>query len=428
MKTRVGLCAGLLVVAGWTAGAWAQGVPCPSCAGPHPYMPGPVAGQPTTPGATTTPTNPSETQPSQQDQNQASQQNNGEESNPFGGQGSSQSGVYGGTLTAGGTGLASATATGGGGVNNGASEASSPLLLPGLFTSAQAESARPVDRVFFSYGYFNGFRATVAAPNPTVSATGQFFQSAIVRGFNLNVFNLGVEKTFFDGRVSAIVRVPLLDAADNVTGQPIDGIGDISAGLKAALLLDCETGSALSVGLDVDAPTGRDQVFTINQSSTNGGLSFAPGASTKVNPTFLQPYVSGVVNLNGLSVQNFLGVLVSTDGRISPFINEDLQVGYQLFRCPDRMLSSVTPTLEAQALLPTAHEGSGGVSGVNITATNPTGLTSVSAFNFPDQLFLTEGVQLGLGCRSVLSLGVVEPVVGPKAFTVGGTVGLNFFY
>ena len=124
-----------------------------------------------------------------------------------------------------------------------------------------------------------------------------------------------------------------------------------------------ELRSLLSVGIDVDAPTGRNQVFTINQSSTNGGLSFTPGPTTKVNPTYLQPYVSGIMNLDKLFVQDCLGVIVSTDGRISPFINEDLQVGYQLYRCPERMLSSVTPTVEAQLLLPTAHEGSGGVSG-----------------------------------------------------------------
>ena len=35
-------------------------------------------------------------------------------------------------------------------------------------------------------------------------------------------------------------------------------------------------------------------------------------------------------------------------------------------------------------------------------------------FGFSDQLFLTYGVQLGLGERAMLSTGIITPVVGPR--------------
>src|SRR5262249_10975611 len=61
-----------------------------------------------------------------------------------------------------GIGLASATATQAASTTT---FAASPLILPGLLTAAQAESARPMDRVFFDYGFFDSMR-TLQVPTP----------------------------------------------------------------------------------------------------------------------------------------------------------------------------------------------------------------------------------------------------------------------
>ena len=447
MRKCLGACAGLLTIAGWAASAAAQPAPSPGCdAPPPPCLPGPGMGQPGYPPIQSGPgmgqpgyppiqSGPGMGQPGPGEGNGAP--TGGE--NPGaaggaegfgGGEGRSQAGLAGGTMTAGGTGLASATATGGvgGATTSGFSVGSSGLILPGLFTAAQSESALPVDRLFVDYGYFDGFRSVVGTP--TLVGGRATLQSSVVKGFDLNRFDFGVEKTFFEGAASIVVRTPILEAADNITGQSIDGFGDIDAGVKVALFRDCETGNALSVGCDVSVPTGRPETFTINQTLQANGV-FAPTSSTTINPTFVQPYVSGVVHLDNLFVQDFLGCLISTDGRISPFINEDLAVGYTIYRCPSALASfftptSLTPTVEAQLLIPTSNEGSG-------TAAAPfvpggTGLTTANSFSFPDQLFLTEGFQLGLGQRSVLSAGIVEPLIAPKAFTVGVTAGFTILY
>ena len=48
--------------------------------------------------------------------------------------------------------------------------------------------------------------------------------------------------------------------------------------------------------------------------------------------------------------------------------------------------------------------------------------------NSLNQVFIGAGVQVGLGERALLSLGAVTPVTGPRAYEVGGAVGLNYFY
>src|SRR5207248_69534 len=98
-----------------------------------------------------------------------------------------------------------------------------------------------------------------------VPAVGTVLSSQTVpahRAFDLSRYDVGLEKTLFDGRVSVYLRVPYLDATHNTSNQPIDGFGDISAGFKVALLADKDTGSALTVGLTVSAPTARDAVVT----------------------------------------------------------------------------------------------------------------------------------------------------------------------
>jgi hypothetical protein len=325
-----------------------------------------------------------------------------------------------------GIGLASVTATQAASTTT---FAASPLILPGLFTAAQAESARPMNRVFFDYGFFDSMRTLQV---PTAGLTGLTPTLASRQAFfDLHRYTFGVEKTFLDGRASVVVRVPVLDTTEDRTGQAIDGLGDISAGLKVALWQNCETGSTLSAGFNVTTPTGRDEKFVINQNFPigAGGVVGKPTVTTAtVNPTFLQPWLGGLWVKDRLVVQEYLGVIIPTEDRVSTLLNNDIAVGYQVYRCNGGgWLTSIMPLVEAQVLVPLNHEGSPAVPGNITTGANVIPLTA-PAFNFPDQLFVTGAVQFGLGKQAVLSTGVVTPVMGPKAFNVGATIGLNIFF
>jgi len=366
-------------------------------------------------------------------------------------------GLFQGNLSAAGTGLTSASSVATASTNNTNAPAArtiffittdrtqTPLILPGLFTSASAESARPTDRLFVDYGYFDRFKATGGT------------------GFNLNTFDFGVEKTILDGRGSVYVRVPFLAVSDNTTGQPMDGIGDVNGGIKYALLLDRETGSALSAGLTVSAPTARDLRVTNNSYTfaqgagavpgpngrivggsptdpLNLGIFLPPATTTTINPTFLQPWVGGTLVLDRLFVQEYLGVIIPTDDHVATFINNNLGLGYMMYRAePGRWLSSITPNVNLQLLVPVNHRGtpqstlgqttfSDANAANDYVGTPPASVNQAVSLSSPDQLFLTVGAGFGLGERALLSAGVVVPVVGPKAFDVGGTVSLNFFF
>ncbi|MGO8746407.1 MAG: hypothetical protein ACLQNE_10485 [Thermoguttaceae bacterium] len=303
-----------------------------------------------------------------------------------------------------GAGLTSAAA---GGAGTGAP--ANALILPGLLTAANAESPLPQNRIFFDYAFYDQFQIV----NPNGS-------NALQPGFNLNRFDVGLEKTLFGGDVSVYVRAPFLYASDNVSSAAIDGVGDISAGFK--VLLDREeSGSLLSAGMTIAAPTAPAGQFLPNG---NSGVWGTP-TPVSVNPVFLQPWVAGRLNGDRFFVEDYFGVLVPTTSEVVTSINNSLSVGYHMWSsgsscpecdsgCGERLLRSITPMLNAQVLVPL---GSGG---------NNT--TTVFPISFPTQLFLTEGCQFSLGERVTIFSGVVEPVVGPKAFSIGATFGASLAF
>jgi hypothetical protein len=493
MKKMLGSLAGILVAAGMAGNVGAQsGYPVPGArpgeyCPPYPtnpsIMPGiPVRpGTPSTPGSPMTPATPS-TPGSSQTTPSTSPGTQGTPSDPgTSGQNAAQTdgasqrqeggdigGGFGfqGNLTAASGGLASAGGSGvgsnffGAGVTQFFTTATttsttttqSPLILPGLFTSATVESALPLNRVFFNYGYYDGFQInTGAGPQ---------------RGFNLNIFNVGVEQTIVDGVASVYVRAPFLYATQNVSGQSLDGIGDVNAGIKIAMLSDRETGNTLSGGFTVSAPTGRDAVIrattTDSTTITNTFLQTAPAfiltqtksapiitsatTTESLNPTYLQPWMAGLLVLDRLFIQEYVGVIIPTDQRVSTFMNNDVTMGFQIYRGEKGdLVSWVTPLVSAQLLAPVNHQGSNqaiaGPTSTNTTIASGVGQAfpaapapttpaapAIGTVGFPYQLFMTGGFQVGLGDRFIFSAGVSTPVVGPKGYDVGGTVGFSFLY
>jgi hypothetical protein len=338
--------------------------------------------------------------------------------------------------------------------------------MPGLFTASASQSALPVDRVFFEYGYFNGVavrgvgssapmlsRATITTPGPpkiipnsegpptiiptfktSVHTLGVTQSPDPVAGFNLHSFKIGVEKTFLDGLASAYVAVPFLNATDNITGQPINGLGDINAGFKVILYQSLPTGNTLTGGFTISFPTAHAAVSNGYVQSNDGtGDTLLPSSQVRINPTFLQPWVAGLFIFDRLFIHEYLAIMFPTDERISPFLTSDLSVGYSLYRAGEgQWFSSVTPTLAITAFIPLSNRGT--PSGLGATVFVPPAGAALpppppaSLFSYNDQVFVSGGVQLGLLERWLFSANVVVPVAGPRGYTVGATFGLNYFY
>jgi hypothetical protein len=442
--------AAVFLLAGWAGGASSQVIfpnaagpgcaPPPGCPVPsQPAAPGAVApGTPGTPGAAETPSPPAggTTTPAPETAAPPAAPTGGQD--PFGGAGRTD--LYQSNLSAAGAGVspAAAATTKGGLTSFQTFTPQLPVIMPGLLTAATTQSARPMDRVFLGYSYLDSFQVVRQQAFVSETALGPTSRGP---GFNLNRFDVGFEKTFFEGRASVYVLAPYMSTTSNVTGQSITGFGDVSAGFKFAILEDRDSGSVLTGGFTVAAPTAHATVIPAqSQFDTGKAGSFASPTvleSTSVNPTFLQPWVAALWVRDRLFVQEYFGVLIPTDDRVATFLNNDLAVGYQIYRAPGRFISWVTPTIDAQALIPVSHHGTPSQAGTGAVETRgpmaeaagtPLGGLPPPTLGASDQLFLTSGFQFGLGERAALSAGIVTPLVGPRAFNYGVTVGFNFFY
>jgi hypothetical protein len=261
-----------------------------------------------------------------------------------------------------------------------------PLVTRGGIKISENESPRPVDRVFFTYNYFNDATIFAGAGN-----TGG-------ASFNLHREMFGFEKTCLDGNASFGVRLPFMQR-DGFQGQGVsfDGFGDLTAIFKYAFVNDCRSGDVLSGGLVATFPTGRDIVLADGH---------------HLNSILLQPWVGGICNFDRVYTIAFTGVIVPTDERDVTFYFGDIGLGYRLFQACDAnaVLTQVTPTVEFHANIPMNHNGS-----------NNSGLIV-----FPDQYIVTGGVHIGLCNTAFLTVGVATPMAGPKPYNYEILAQFNF--
>jgi hypothetical protein len=354
----------------------------------------------------------------------------GENAPDVGNLGSTQNGYMGGNNVAAGAG---ATSVAGGGDSlqgvsfNGVSKGvnsyfgvPNSLILSGLLTAANAESALPQNRVFFQYSYYDQFQVVTTTPTtvfgpPPDRFPSQTFTSSQQAGFNLNRFDVGFEKTICGGEGSIYGRVPILYAEDNVTTADINGVGDISVGIKYILLQNNCNGDTLTAGVTLAAPTAEPGTLVYSQSysfANNPNGQPQPPVTGTINPVFLQPWVGGVVTRDRWTFQEFFGVLLPLDDRFVSSINNDFTVGYNWWQsdCEEDRITSITPTFGVQVLAPLGNGGS------------PTPVS------YPTQIFLTEGCQFGIGKRISLFGGIVEPISNNPGFHIGATGGVNLAF
>jgi hypothetical protein len=272
-----------------------------------------------------------------------------------------------------------------------------PITGLGSFKIAENESPMPGDRAFVTYNHFRHIRGpALADAAPAARMTTFNGQPAVVTEnrpaapfVNANREVFGVERSFYDGAFSLGLRLPLSEQTGD--GSFAD-VGDVTGIFKYALLSDPETGSVVSAGLAVTAPTGP------SIRTTAGDL----------HSTLFQPFLGGRLSDGTFFVQAFTSVSVPTKSDFPTLLFNDVSLGYVVYRGePTAPITTVAPVVEAHLTTPLTGRGAD------------------APLVAPDLLVLVAGVQFGVYGPSTLTLGVGAPVTGPRLFDVEGIVQLN---
>ncbi|GIW86486.1 MAG: hypothetical protein KatS3mg108_0810 [Isosphaeraceae bacterium] len=276
------------------------------------------------------------------------------------------------------------------------------LLAPTIRTIKVSEnqSPRPEDRIYYSFNYFDGVNDD--ANNRLNAPVG-----------NMRVYRSiwGFEKTFLDQQASIGLRIPLNSIVSDprtLAGRNLGGmytsLGDLEVISKFLLLEDEETGSLLSGGLVVAAPTGP--------------AAFG-GAPYFVNPPHavgLQPFLGTILAFDEFYIQGFSAIDVALDERLPTLWYNDIGIGYFLRNDgpdSDRFVNLIAPTFEVHVNTPLTQRGA---------------YSLASPGNTPDNVNLTYGLNLGFGRRSLLSTAIVTPVTGPQPFDFEFLALLNIYF
>jgi hypothetical protein len=252
----------------------------------------------------------------------------------------------------------------------------------------------PQDRVFVLFNYFSDFGDAV---NRRFGLATDYKEYREVVGF---------EKTLLNGDASIGLRVPLHtlsgngSVADALTlnsgGLDIDGtdIGDLTVILKYALWRDEETGSALSLGLGITAPT-------------------ADAENTPFHDTVFHPYVGHLWGFGRFYIQGFTSVDLPVESGDATLLFNDFGVGYFLLQgceCP-APLTAVVPIFEVHVNTPLNHRGS----------FRPNDLAAT-----PDTVDVTAGTVFEFCHQARFAVGGVFPVSGPRPFDFEVVASLNW--
>jgi hypothetical protein len=265
------------------------------------------------------------------------------------------------------------------------------LPLPRGFKIADNESPQPLNRVYFSFNFFDDlFRSDNRAAGPIVQ--------------NIRVFRetFGLEKSCFDGAASIGLRLPLntFNADGTLPGlaQTSTDVGDLSIILKYAFYRSEDNSFLLSAGLAVTAPTGPG--------------AFAGDRTGSFHDTTVQPFLGYQATGGNCFLHGFAAVDVPTDSNEPTLLFNDIGVGYYLYRAPDpcRFLTAIAPTLEVHVNTPLSHRG---------------GIGPLDPVRASDQVDLTAGVNLEMLQTKRLAFGVVVPTTGPRPFSVEALVQLR---
>ena len=158
----------------------------------------------------------------------------------------------------------------------------------------------------------------------------------------------------------------------------------------------------LTTGLAVTAPTGP---------TSFGGSNYL----RSFNFTQIQPYLSFLWTEDRWYMIGYSSIEVPTDSRDVTMWFNDFGIGYFAYRNadPEGLIRAVAPTFEVHVNTPLNHRDWNNFNDIAGT---------------PDVVDLTGGLNVNLGSRSLLSLGVVTPVTGPRPFSIETLLLFNVFY
>jgi hypothetical protein len=253
-----------------------------------------------------------------------------------------------------------------------------PIASRGAFKISDNESPRPSDRVFFTYNYYDRLNF---GPGSDVGLHREL---------------IGFEKTFLGGNASFGMRLPFMQFSGLAAGSGIadNQVGDLTMIGKYALINDRETGSVVSGGLVLTAPTADHRVVLAD------GVAF--------RSWLFQPYAGWVLNSNLFYVQAFHALVVPTDSRDITVLNNDIGVGMWLLKNENSFIRAVVPTIEGHLFTPLNHRN------------NTTDILTAS-----DIFTLTGGVNFVLPGNSTIGVGIAAPLTGPRPNNIEALASFN---
>ncbi len=251
-----------------------------------------------------------------------------------------------------------------------------PLIGPGSFKISDNESPRPTDRVFFTYNYFD-----------RVNAGGN--------NLGLNRELIGFENTFLDGNASFGMRLPFLQTTQGagISGLVNHEVGDLTLIGKYAVINNLTTGNVLSGGLALTVPSADHRLILADGNALRSVL--------------IQPYTGWIINAGSLFAQGFHSLVVPTDTRDITEINNDVAVGYWLYKSPETFLRGIVPTVEGHIFTPLNHT------------------SNLDLVYSPNIVTLTFGMNFVLVGNSTLGIAVAAPVTGPRPDNIEALVSFN---
>ena len=267
-------------------------------------------------------------------------------------------------------------------------------VLPSVrgFKIAENQSPAPMDRIYYSFNYYDDLNQQVNRQLGSKIDHLKAYREI-----------LGFEKTFLDGRASFGMRLPIDTLSTRSTlpgfGGTTTSTGDLAAIFKYALIDDRDAGRLVSAGLLVSMPTGPRSFAGSN------GIRSPHNAA-------LQPFLGFIQSYGDLYFQGFSAIDVPMNPNDVTFYYNDIGAGYYIYRAQDmrQLITAIAPTFEVHINTPLNHR-------------DPYNIRDIAgSYDFVD---LTFGTNFQIRKRGWLTLAFVEPVTGPRPFTIEAIVQFN---
>lgn len=281
------------------------------------------------------------------------------------------------------------------GSGNGTRSAAPPGFVRG-FKIADNQSVRPVDRVYYDFNFFDNVWQKVNERNQNGINRIQIYRHL-----------LGAEKTFLDGQASVGVRLPIntITANGAAGGQPTPtstAINNFSVYTKYLFYTDTVNKIYLSAGVAGTIPTGPRNF---------GGARYVQN----YNSFEIQPYVGYQKSWKNLYLLGFEAINVPLNTHDVTTIYNDIAIGYYVYRAPQKtnLIQAIAPAFETHVNVPLNHRDVYNIRDRAGTA---------------DIVDLTYGLNTYFKGKTLLGIGAVMPVTGPRPFSLEAVAFLNVFF